>query len=210
MGLDRQLKLKRILLLFGLPVIGSAAGTAAYEHLITPAIPFLPKIPFILYSIFATAFAVLFLVGLVASVVQLFAKGWKHLTIGELRRDLREKIRRWPTSKWDLLPVIATTYFVATMLPIVAMLLVLPQGRLGGIISQEEFANIFLVVFTPMMLIFFAILVQGAFEAYRDMKRQWVSGTRRERSTFVVVMACVLIAWAFMMVGELAGWDDLL
>ena len=66
-----------------------------YEHLITPAIPFLPRVPFILYSIFVTAFAVLFLLGLVAAVLQLFAKGWQHLTVGELRRDLREKIRRW-------------------------------------------------------------------------------------------------------------------
>ena len=66
-----------------------------YEHLITPAIPFLPKVPFILYSISVTGFAVLFLLGLVAAVFQFSAKGWKHLTVGELRRDLREKIRRW-------------------------------------------------------------------------------------------------------------------
>ena len=47
MGLDRQPRLKRVLLLFVLPVIVSAAGTAMYEHLIAPAIPFLPGVPFI-------------------------------------------------------------------------------------------------------------------------------------------------------------------
>ena len=58
MGFDRQPKLKKILLLFGLPIIDSVVGNAANEHLITAAIPFLPNGPYILYSIFATAFAI--------------------------------------------------------------------------------------------------------------------------------------------------------
>ena len=210
MATNGQPRTKQMLLLFGLPVIGSAAGTAVYEHLVTPAIPFLPKVPFILYSIFATAFAVLFLLGFVVTIGQLFTNGWKHLTRSELRNGLVENIRRWPTSKWDLLPVIATAYFVATMLPLVAAVLVLPEGRLAGVVSQKEFASIFLVVFTPMMLIFAVMMVRWAFEAYRDMKQRWVSGTRRERFTFAVVMSFVLVAWVFMMGGELAGWDDLL
>ena len=121
-GLMKQPTIKQVLLLFGLPVIGSVAGNVVYEHLITPAIPFLPRVPFILYSIFATAFAVLFLLGLIAATGQAFTKGWKLVTNNELRDDVRENIRRWPTSKWDLLPVIATTYFVATMLPMVALM----------------------------------------------------------------------------------------
>ena len=155
MGLNKRSRIKHMLLFFGLPVIGSVAGNAVYEHLITPAIPFLPKVPFTLYSIFATAFAVLFLLGLVAAIGQLLANGWKHLTTKDLR-------------------------------------------------------NIFLVVFTPMMLIFFVMMVRWAFEAYKDMKQRWVSGTRRERFTFAGVAAFVLVAWEFMMAGELAGWDDLL
>ena len=141
MELIKQPTIKKALLLFGLPVVGSAAGNAVYEHLITPAIPFLPKVPFILYSIFATAFAVLFLLGLVAASGQLLAKGWRHLTTKDLRNDLVEDIRAWPTGKWDLLPVIATTYFVATMLPLVAALLVLPEGQLAGVVSQEQFGE---------------------------------------------------------------------
>ena len=210
MGLTKRSAIMQGLLSFGQPVIASILGSVMYNHLITPAIPFLPKVPFILYSIFATAFTVLFLLGLVVMAGQLFATGWKHLTSKELRNDLRENIRRWPTSKWDLLPVIATTYFVATMLPMVAMLLVLPEGRLAGVVSHEEFAKMFLVVFTPMMLIFFAMMVRWAFEAYRHMKQRWVSGTRREKFTFAAAMAFVLVAWMFMIAGELAGWDDLL
>ena len=44
MGLNKRSRIKHMLLFFGLPVIGSVAGNAVYEHLITPAIPFLPKV----------------------------------------------------------------------------------------------------------------------------------------------------------------------
>ena len=87
-------------------------------------------------------------------------------------------------------------------------MIVLPQGRLDAIISQEEFASIFLVVFTPMMLIFLIMLVRWGFEAYRDMKQRWTSGTRRERFTLAAVMVFVLVAWGFMVIGELVGWED--
>ena len=210
MGPMKQPTIKQVLLLFGLPVIGSVAGNGVYEHLITPALPFLPRVTFILYSTFATAFAVLFLLGLIAATGQAFTKGWKLLTSKELRNDVRENIRRWPTSKWDLLPTIATTYFVATTLPMVALMVVLPEGRLAGIVSKEEFAEMYLLVLTPMMLIFFVMMARWAIEAYWDMKQRWVSGTRRERHTFAATMAFFLVAWGFMMGGELAGWNDLL
>ena len=89
-------------------------------------------------------------------------------------------------------------------------MVVLPEGRLAGIVSQEEFAEMFLLVLTPMMLIFFVMMARWAFEAYRDMKQRWVSGTRRERYTFAATMAFVVVASGFMMGGEVAGWDDLL
>ncbi len=181
-----------------------------YDNFITPAIPYLPKVPFILYSIFITAFTVLFLLGLVVAIWGLFAAGWKHLTRRELRDDLRENIRRWPTSKWDLLPVIGTTYVVATMLTMVTALLVLPQGRLVGVVTPEELANIFLVVFTPMILIFAAMMLRWGFEAYQDMKQRWASGTHVERYTYVGAAAFGLVVWVFMVVGELSGWDELL
>ena len=202
--------MKRRLLQFGQPVLVSIIGSAMYDNLITPAIPFLPKVPFILYSIFMTAFTVLFMLGLLVAAWGLLAAGWKHLTRRELRADLRENIRRWPTSKWDLLPVIGTTYVVAMTLSMVAALLVLPQGRLVGVVSPEELATIFLVVFTPMILIFAVMMLRWGFEAYQDMKQRWASGTRVERYTYVGATAFALVVWAFMVVGELAGWDELL
>ena len=210
MGLKNQPGVKRRLLQFGQPVLASIIGSAMYDNFITPAIPYLPKVPFILYSIFITAFTVLFLLGLVVAIWGLFAAGWKHLTRRELRDDLRENIRRWPTSKWDLLPVIGTTYVVATMLTMVTALLVLPQGRLVGVVTPEEVANIFLVVFTPMILIFAAMMLRWGFEAYQDMKQRWASGTLVERYTYAGTVAFVLVAWVFMVAGELAGWDELL
>ena len=210
MGMNSRPRIRQALLFFGLPVIGTVAGNAVYEHLIPPAIPFLPKIPFMLYSIFATAFAVLFLLGLVVAIWRLFENGWKHLTRSELRNDLRENIRRWPKSKWDLLPVVAATYIVAMMLPLVVAVLVLPQGRLAGVVSPKEFASIYLVVFTPMMIIFAAMMVRWGFEAYKNMKQRWVSVTRRERLTYAGAAAFVLVAWVFMVAGDLAGWDELL
>ena len=208
--LKKQRGVKRRLLQFGQPVLVSILASAMYDNLITPAIPFLPKVPFILYSIFMTAFAVLFLLGLVAAIWRVFATGWQHLTRRELRNDLRENIQRWPASKWDLLPVLGTTYVVATMLPMVTILLVLPQGRLIGVVSQEELAKIFLVVFIPIMLIFAAMMIRWGFEAYPDMRQRWVSGTRKERYTYAAVVAFVLVVWVFMVAGGLAGWDDML
>lgn len=201
---------KRRLLQFGQPVLASIVGSAMYDNFITPALPFLPKVPFILYSIFMTAFTALFMLGLVIAVWGSFAAGWKHLTRRELRDDLRENIRRWPSSKWDLLPVIGTTYVVAMMLPMVAALLVLPQERLVGVVAPDELASIFLVAFTPMIVIFAAMMLRLGFETYRDMKQRWTSGTRVERYTYAGTAVFVLVAWVFMMAGELAGWDDLL
>ena len=43
-----------------------------------------------------------------------------------------------------------------------------------------------------MMLIFLIMLVRWGFEAYRDMKQRWTSGTRRERFTLAAVMVFVL------------------
>lgn len=203
-------RVKRRLLQFGQPVLASILGSAMYDNFITPVIPFLPKVPFILYSIFMTAFTGLFILGLIIAIWGLFAAGWKYLKRRELRDDLRENIRRWPSSKWDLLSVIGTTYFVATMLPMIAVLLVLPQGRLAGVVSPEEMANIFLVVFTPMTVIFAAMIVRLGFEAYQDMKQRWTLGTRVERYAYAGVSAFVLVVWVFMVVGDLAGWDELL
>ena len=210
MGPTKKSDMKQRLLHFGQPFLASLVGSAMYDNFITPSIPFLPKVPFILYNIFMTAFTVLFLLGLVAAIWGLFATGWKHLTIRELRDDLREKVRKWPTSKWDLLPVIGTTYFVAAMLPMVTAMLMFPRGRLIGVVSGEELANIFLVAFTPMMLIFAAMMLRWGFEAYPDMKQRLVTGTRRERYTYAGLAAFVLGVWVLMVAGELAGWDDML
>lgn len=210
MGPNRQPVFKQVLLFFVLPVIGTVAGNAVYEHLITPALPILPEVPFMLYSIFVTVFAVLFLLGLIVAMWQSFAIGWRHLTNKELRNDLVENIRRWPTSKWDLLPVIATTYFVATMLPLMASMLVLPKGRLAGVVSPEESANILLIVLTPMMVLFFIMMVRWVFESYQEMKGRWMSVTPGERLTYVSAAAFVLVTLGFVFVGDLAGWDELL
>ena len=42
------------------------------------------------------------------------------------------------------------------------------------------------------------------------MKQRWVSGTRREKLTLVGVTVFALVAWMFFIVGDLAGWNDLL
>ena len=203
-------RMKTMLLYFGLPVIGTIVGNRLDSHLVEPALPFAPLVPFVIYSIFSTVFAILFLLGFLIAVGQLFKGSWQHLVRKDLRSELLRKVRKWPTSKWDLLPVIAITYFVATMLPMIAVIIVLPRGRLAGSISQEEFSSLFAIVFTPMMVIFLVMLGRWAVEAYRYMKQQWLSGTRRERITLATVTAFVLVAWVFMVVGELVGWDDLL
>lgn len=203
-------RVKRKLLQFGQPVLTVIVGRAMYDYLVTPAIPFLPNVVLFVYSILMTVFAVLFLVGLLAAIWSFFATGWQYFTSRKARDVLRERIHRWPTNKWDTLPAIGVVYVVATMVPMVTILLVLPQGRLVGVVSQEELANILLVVFTPIVLIFSAMMLQLAFEAYRDMKQRWTTGTRTERFTYAGVAAFVVVAWVFMMAGEIAGWDEMI
>lgn len=198
-----------MLLYFGLPVFGTIVGNRLDNHLVEPAMPFAPLLPFVIYNIFATVFAILFLLGLLIAFGQLLRGSWQYLVRKDLRSELFKKIRSWPTSKWDLLPVVATTYFVATMLPMVAAIILLPRGRLAGTISQEEVASLFAIAFTPMMVIFLVMLGRWAFEAYRGIRQQWLTGNQRERITIVAVMAFVLLGWSFLMVGELAGWNEL-
>ena len=198
------------LLFFGLPVIYAILGNVLYYHMVLPAIPFLPMVGFVLYSVFMTVFAILFLLGLVVTVWGSLAGGWKNLARKDLRYELREKIRSWPSSKWDLLPVIATTYLIATVVPLVTIMLMLPPARLAGAVSQEEFLAIFLVVVIPILLIFLAMLTRWAFEAYGEMKQRWTFGTRRERAKIAFGISFGLVAWVILVFGDLAGWNDVL
>ena len=95
-----------------------------------------------LYNVLATALALLFLAGLVVGFWRLFTEGWKHIAKKDLRNDMREKIRRWPTSKWDLLPVIMGTYLLTVVLAMVALMLTVPRGYVAGIMSPEDVPNL--------------------------------------------------------------------
>lgn len=46
----------------------------------------------------------------------------------------------------------------------VAVLLVISHGRLVGVVSGEELATVFLVLLTPMMFIFGAMVLRWGFE----------------------------------------------
>ncbi len=180
------------------------------DYLISPAIPLLPGITLIIYNIVVTMYVILFLMGLLVALWRLFTEGRKHLTSKDLRSELREKMGRWPTSKWDILVIVGATYSVATMVPLVVLMLVLPRGRLSGVISGEEAQTILVSVLAPLLLIFIAIFVRLMFETYREVRSQWVSGTSRERITLVSAISFLLVVWIALVAGDLAGWDSML
>ena len=206
----RPRRVRKILLLFGLPVVGSIVGNIVYDYSITPAIGFLPTAPLVLYNMFMTAFLTLFLIGIILSVWESLSKGWKRLTRRELRNQLRESIAHWPSSKWDLVPVIVMTYFIATIVPLMGLTILLQRGQLSAAISPEDAQELALFIFMPFAFIFLVISVRLGLEAYRDFKIKWVSGTHQEKVIIVASVVLSILAWFAIMIGEITGWNDLL
>lgn len=99
---------------------------AIIDYLIASAVssvsPLLPAVFMFLYQITLIIVGTLFFLGLVAAFFQVALGAWKHIAQKELRDELRQRIQSWPSSKWDLLPVIAFTYFTATTLSLIGLI----------------------------------------------------------------------------------------
>ena len=196
------------LLNFGTLLLFSTAGSVINDRLITPAAPLLPEVFMVLYQIALIIVGTLFLLGLVVAFFQVALGGWKHIVQKELRDELRQRIQSWPSSKWDLLPVIALTYFAATTLPLIVLIASVPQDRFVGTFTPEEARTLVLWVFAPLLLIFFVLFLRWAVEAFQEEKQKWIQGTRRERIIFVAAAVITLILGGILLVGDLAGWSD--
>ena len=208
MGETKPPTVQSRLLNFGSLILASLVVSAIEDYLITPAVPLLPEVLMFLYQIALIVVGTLFLLGLVVAFFQVALGGWKHIVHKELRDELWQRIQSWPSSKWDLLPVIAYAYLAATTLPLIVLIVSVPQGRFADVLTPDEARTLLLWVFAPLLLIFFVLFVRWAVEAFQEEKRRWIQGTRRERIIFVAAAVITLILGGILLVGDLAGWSD--
>ena len=194
----------------GIGIVASIIGGAILLYVIVPAVPFLSMATFALYNFIVTLYALLLLIALTVGVWIALKGAWKRLAHADLRHQSWENFTKWPNSKWDLLTVAAVTYFVAVIMTVIAMKLVLPAERISSKLSPEEFASIFIIVVTPLLLMVVAILGRAMFGIYQAIKQQWASGTRKERIIIAVTVSFFAIVWLVIVIGDMTGWDDAL
>ena len=108
-------------------ILGGIAVNRLDKHLVEPAIPLLPGAPLAFYNIVATVFALVFLLAIVLGIWLMLRELWRNATQPDARRETRERIRKWPTSKSDLILPVTMAYFAGIMVPMVAAMLVLPS-----------------------------------------------------------------------------------
>ena len=181
-----------------------------YNNVVAPSPKFLPHLPVFLYNFLATAITLLFLAGLVLGIWQLLKEGCKHIVVKELRAYSIEKIRSWPNSKWDIVWTLAIAYLLFIAVLTLTVTQVIPIGRVAGVISPEEAANIAVFMLMPLMLFIVPLLLRAMMEMFKDTKQRWRSGARRERITLAASMTFVLVGYGVVLLGDYAGWDHLL
>ena len=178
------------------------------KHLVEPAIPLLPGAPLAIYNIVATIFALLFLLAIVLGVWLMLREVWRNATQPDTRRETWERIRQWPTSKSDLILPVTMAYFAGIMVPMVAAMLVLPRGVLVEVISPEEFSTIFCIAFSPLLIVMIILVGGSIFDTYRDLRRRWATGTKRQRIVIATGVIAAVVVLATTAIGDFTGWDN--
>lgn len=164
----------------------------------------------VLYNIIVTALAVLAFVGFSVIVWQVIRWVWMLVTKADVRNVTWDRIRSWPSNKWDLLPVVGVTYAIAIVLHWIAIALVLPKGQFMGVLSAEEVTSISFISYSPMLVIGMIYLVRSMHETYREIKMFWQSGTRNMKIGLAIGLTFILVGWIVFMIGDFIGWNDLL
>ena len=201
---------KKLLALASSHIVFGLVTIFLYNNVVAPAPKFLPYLPVFLYNFLATAIVLIFLAGLALGFWLLLKEGWRHTTIKEVRDSTIEKICRWPTSKWDILWVLAIAYFLLLMALMLIITQVIPRERLVGVVSPEEAQNIAVYLIVPLLLIVLPLFLRGMVNMFRDTRRRLKSGTQREKVILSVSTAFALIAYGAVVIGDFAGWDHLL
>ena len=203
-------KTKGMLALSGSHICFGLVTILLYEHVVTPAYQFLPHIPVFLYNFLATAISLLFLAGILVAAWQILKESFRHIVFKELRSCVAERIRSWPNSKWDIVWSFLFAYFflIATLTLVVTQLI--PKERLVGVFSPEEAQSIAVFMLIPLMLLIIPLAAREMFGMYKDTKRQWKSGSQRERVALAASTMFVAVAYGVVLLGDYAGWDHLL
>ena len=160
------------------------------------------------YNIVATIFALVFLLAIVLGVWLMLREVWQNVTQPDARRQAWERIRQWPTRKSDLILPVTMAYFAGIMVPMVAVMLVLPRGGLVGVISPEEFLTIFFIGFSPLLIAMIILVGISIFDTYRDLRRRWATGTKRQRIVIATGVIAGVVVLATIAIGDLTGWDN--
>lgn len=194
----------------GVFVLAVVVKNLIERYVMDPALQHISLVSVVLYNFLATAIVFLFLLAMVLAVWQSFRGGWHLVVKKERRHEIGEKIRQWPNSKWDLLPVIGFTYLVATMVPLLAINFTLPSGQLSSAMTLEQSQVISRIVFAPLLLILITLLIRCLHQVYIGTRQQWKTGTRRDRIAITVSGTFAVVGSGLLVVGDLAGIDHLL
>lgn len=205
-GLSLKAKLTAIVVFLLFVVVEDLIG----RYVVDPALQHISLVPVVIYNFLATAIVFLFLLAIVLAVWQSCRGGWHLVVKKERRQEIGEKIRQWPNSKWDVVWALAIAYSLLYMVLTVSVILVIPRERIAGVISPEEAARIMLFFLMPFLVLFLPLVARGVVQEFRATKKQWRSGTQRERIILVALATFVIVGYGAVLIGDYAGWDHLL
>ena len=181
-----------------------------YEYVFAPIKQHLPILPIFLYNFLVTALVLLFLLGLVIGTWKMLVGIRDYLVSRELRNELREKLRRWPASKWDLMGVMAVTWFLAVVTTVIALINIIPRDQMVGAMAPETVVIFIFGLLSPSLILGLLFLFRDTYKTCKDVRRQWVAGITKERLTLGATMSFFIVAYVVIASGNLAGWDHLL
>lgn len=170
----------------------------------------LPHMPVVLYNILATALVVLMITGVAVGSWGALKDLWDLFTSKSRRRELRARIRKWPSSKWDAVAVFTFAWALAVGTALTAFLVMVPIGHLHVVVSAQQAQAIGLLLMGPLILIGFIMIGRSNVLLYKDFRQRFASGTGKQKVVLCSSMSFVFAAVFATAVGELAGWDHLL
>ena len=210
MRLFKSIHTRQVFGSFTSQIIAGIVAMVLYEHVVTPSKQLLPHVPVFLHNVLATAAALLVLMVLAVGLWLSLTELWNYISMKDLRRELRERIRKWPTTKWDAVNVFAFAGVLAVGTVIAVLSVTVPRGYLAGVVSYQQAQGIGLLMMSPLLAIGFMMIVRSTFSLYGDFRQRLEIGTRKEKVVLYTSMSFVLMAVHATTVGEIAGWSHLL
>ena len=200
--------MKQASLLFMLAVVGTVVGNRVDDVLTRSAVPLLNYAPVAIYYLVVVIVSGMILVGLVLIGIGVGRGALKFYSNGEFRAELIEKVRAWPSSKWDALVMAGVAYFIGYITLLLSAAAVLPRGSLSGAVTPEQVSSIMVFALLPLVAVYLVLMCRWTVEGYRQVKMTWATGTRRNKTVMLSSLIFALFLLAVLAGGQFAGWNQ--